>query len=181
MVGQMCEKFVSNLARSLSCPQSYARFKMADKAIKTSKTNTIQYNFWEVCNRFRYVGTSRYPLEIGLQDHSNIAALIYADISLWRSRLKAINAEINEAQTESYNDIADGARIKGWLLIGKGLRHIPGIQLIEGRAKEDIRWDELQNEGGFMRGLAFWTIVVTVAVLLGIGRKFFAHRYRMKS
>ncbi|KAH8099276.1 hypothetical protein BXZ70DRAFT_289357 [Cristinia sonorae] len=101
-------------------------------------------------------------------DHDDLGH-IYADISLWRSRLKAINDEINEAQTESYNDIADGARIKGWLLIGKGLRHIPGIQLIEGRAKEDIRWDELQNEGGFMRGLAFWTIVVTVAILLGIG------------
>ena len=83
MVGQMCEKFVSNLARFLSCPQSYARFKMADKAIKTSKTNTIQYNFWEVCNRFQYVETFCYPLEIGLQDHTNIAALIYADISLW--------------------------------------------------------------------------------------------------
>ncbi|THH33123.1 hypothetical protein EUX98_g1076 [Antrodiella citrinella] len=101
-------------------------------------------------------------------DHEDLGH-IYSDISLWRSKLKAINYEINEAQTESYNDIADGARIKGWLLIGKGLRHIPGIQLIDGRAKEDIRWDELQNEGGFMRGLAFWTIVVMVAFLLGAG------------
>ena len=104
-------------------------------------------------------------------DHDDLGH-IYADISLWRSKLKAINNEINEAQTESYNDIADGARIKGWLVIGKGIRHIPGIQLIEGRAKEDIRWDELQNEGGFMRGLAFWTIVVTVALRLGVGCKF---------
>ena len=103
-------------------------------------------------------------------DHEDLGH-IYADISLWRSRLKAINTEINEAQTESYNDIADGARIKGWLLIGRGLRHIPGVRLIEGRAKEDIRWDEIQNEGGFIRGVAFWTIVITVAMLLGIGCK----------
>ncbi|TCD68080.1 hypothetical protein EIP91_011533 [Steccherinum ochraceum] len=100
-------------------------------------------------------------------DHDDLG-LIYADISVWRSRLKAINNEIHEAQTENYNEIADGAGIKGWLLIGKGLRHIPGMQLIEGRAKEDIRWDELQSEGGFMRGLAFWTIVVTVALLLAV-------------
>ncbi|KAK7680542.1 hypothetical protein QCA50_016323 [Cerrena zonata] len=92
---------------------------------------------------------------------------IYGDISIWRSRLKQINTEIEDIQREGYNEIADGVRIKGWLLVGKGLRHIPGLQLIEGRAKEDIRWDELQNEGGFLRGLSFWTIVITVVILLG--------------
>ena len=32
-----------------------------------------------------------------------------------------------------------------------------------------IRWDELQNEGTFVRSLAFWSIVCTVGLLLGIG------------
>lgn len=105
-------------------------------------------------------------------DHDALG-VIYADISLWRSKLKAVNAEIADAQRESYNDIADGARIKGWLMVGRGLRHIPNIQLIEGRAKEDIRWDELQNEGGFIRSLAFWTIVVMIAIMLGFGRTSF--------
>ncbi|KAG6873836.1 hypothetical protein C0995_010448 [Termitomyces sp. Mi166 len=94
---------------------------------------------------------------------------VYADITQWRSRLKAINTEIAEAQNESYNDIADGARIKGWLMVGRGLRHIPGIQLIEGRAKEDIRWDVLQNERSPLDVLVFWAIVVIVIVLLGVG------------
>ncbi|KNZ80609.1 hypothetical protein J132_04851 [Termitomyces sp. J132] len=94
---------------------------------------------------------------------------VYADITQWRSRLKAINTEIAEAQNESYNNIADGARIKGWLMVGRGLRHISGIQLIEGRAKEDIRWDVLQNERSPLDVLVFWAIVVIVTVLLAAG------------
>ncbi|OCH87483.1 hypothetical protein OBBRIDRAFT_736098 [Obba rivulosa] len=101
-------------------------------------------------------------------DHETLGS-IYADINLWRSKLKGINAEISELQRETYNDIADGVRIKGWLLVGRGLRYIPGIQLIEGRAKEDIRWDQLQNEGSPMRTVAFWTAVVTVSIMLGVG------------
>ncbi|KAG6919045.1 hypothetical protein DXG01_009755 [Tephrocybe rancida] len=94
---------------------------------------------------------------------------VYADITQWRSKLKAINAEISEAQSESYNDIADGARIKGWLMVGRGLRYIPGMQLIEGRAKEDIRWDVLQNERSPLDAAVFWAIVVIVIVLLAAG------------
>ncbi|KAH9835893.1 uncharacterized protein C8Q71DRAFT_870275, partial [Rhodofomes roseus] len=100
-------------------------------------------------------------------DHARLGA-IYADINQWRTKLKAINLEISEVQTESYNDIADGARIKGWLMIGRGLRHITGIQLIEGRAKEDIRWDELQNEGSTLRSIGFWTAVVTFSIVLAV-------------
>ena len=103
-------------------------------------------------------------------DHDDLGR-IYSDINMWRVRLKVINNEIGEIQRECYNDIADGARIKGWLMVGRGLRFIPGIQLIEGRAKEDIRWDELQNEGGTLRTLAYWIIVVTVGILLGVCRE----------
>ncbi|KAI0962461.1 hypothetical protein AcV7_001301 [Taiwanofungus camphoratus] len=106
-------------------------------------------------------------------DHDTLST-IYADINLWRSKLKVINAEISEVQHECYNDIADGARIKGWLMIGRGLRFIPGVQLIEGRAKEDIRWDELQNEGGPLRSVAFWIIAITTAIMLGVVLSAFA-------
>ncbi|EED80495.1 predicted protein, partial [Postia placenta Mad-698-R] len=100
-------------------------------------------------------------------NHDQLGA-IYADISLWRSKLKIINAEIAEVQSECYKDIADGARIKGWLMIGRGLRFVRGIQLIEGRAKEDIRWDELQSENNSMRTVGFWTAAITIAVMLAI-------------
>lgn len=94
---------------------------------------------------------------------------VYEDITQWRSRLKAINAEIADAQRESYNDIADGARIKGWLMVGRGLRFIPGIQLIEGRAKEDIRWDVLQTERSWMDSAVLWAVVGVVLVMLAAG------------
>ncbi|RPD82440.1 hypothetical protein L226DRAFT_528605 [Lentinus tigrinus ALCF2SS1-7] len=94
---------------------------------------------------------------------------IYADINHWRWKLKVINAEIAEVQRESYNDIADGARIKGWLMIGRGLRYLPGVQLIEGRAKEDIRWDELQNHDDWFRKVVWWLAVIMVGVFLAVG------------
>jgi hypothetical protein len=96
---------------------------------------------------------------------------VYAEITQWRTKLKIINAEIMEAQRECYNDIADGARIKGWLMVGRGLRHIPGAQLIEGRAKEDIRWDVLQNERSFLDTAVLWAVLAVVVVLLAAGRK----------
>lgn len=101
-------------------------------------------------------------------DHDDLGH-IYVDINTWRAKLKSINDEIADVQRESYNDIADGIRVKGWLLIGRGLRYVPGVQLIEGRAKEDIRWDELQNEGNGLRTAMFWLLVVIVGLGLGIG------------
>ncbi|KAJ4485701.1 hypothetical protein J3R30DRAFT_3655075 [Lentinula aciculospora] len=95
---------------------------------------------------------------------------IYSSITEWRSKLKAINLEISNAQRDSYNDIADGARIKGWLLVGRGLRHIPGIELIEGRAKEDIRWDVLQNERTMLDSSAMWACTILAAIVLATGR-----------
>ncbi|TFK56751.1 hypothetical protein OE88DRAFT_1650202 [Heliocybe sulcata] len=101
-------------------------------------------------------------------DHDSLGA-IYADISRWRTQLKAINQEIAEAQREAYNDIADGSRIKGWLLVGRGLRFIPGAELIEGRAKEDIRWDELQHEMNFGGRVIAWTVIGITTIILAVG------------
>jgi hypothetical protein len=101
-------------------------------------------------------------------NHNDLGS-VYGDISQWRSKLKAINAEIEEAQRNGYNDIALGANIKGWLMVGRGLRFIPGAQLIEGRAKEDVRWDVLQNERSTLDSVVVWTIIVIVIVLLAAG------------
>ncbi|KXN88932.1 hypothetical protein AN958_06803 [Leucoagaricus sp. SymC.cos] len=94
---------------------------------------------------------------------------VYEDITHWRSQLKAINAQIMDAQRQSYDDIAEGRNIRGWLIIGRGLRHISGVQIIEGRAKEDIRWDVLQNERNLLDKMVLWTVVCIIAVLLGAG------------
>lgn len=109
------------------------------------------------------------PLDgLGFEDLGHV----YAEITQWRSRLKVINAEIAEAQRESYNDIASGTAINGWLMIGRGLRFIPGIQIIEGRAKEDIRWDVLQHERSFLDLAVMWTVIIVVIVILAAACKF---------
>lgn len=94
---------------------------------------------------------------------------IYSDITEWRSKLKDINAEISTAQYSCYADIAEGARIKGWLMVGRGLRHIPGIQIIEGRAKEDIRWDILQNERTSLDTWVMSATIIIAVILLAAG------------
>ena len=99
--------------------------------------------------------------------------VIYADIRRWRSALKRINREIADAQEQGFQDIAEGHNIKGWVLVGRGLRFLPGVQMIEGRTKEDIRWEELQVQGGFWSQAVFWAMVVIIGVLLGVGCKFF--------
>jgi hypothetical protein len=99
---------------------------------------------------------------------------VYAEIRTWRSRLKTINEDIRLAQEHGYQDIADGTGVKGWLLIGRGLRFLPGIQLIEGRAKEDVRWDILQQGGSDpLSQVSFWIVVVAIAVTLLVGRECF--------
>jgi calcium permeable stress-gated cation channel len=100
---------------------------------------------------------------------------VYAEIRIWRTRLKTVNEDIRIAQEEGYKAMVEGVHVKGWLLTGRGLRFLPGIQLIEGRAKEDVRWDVLQMGGGdAMNKVAFWTVVVVIAASLLLGREFFS-------
>ena len=96
---------------------------------------------------------------------------VYTDITQWRSRLKIINAEIAETQHNSYDDIASGTNITGWLLVGRGLRFIPGVELIEGRAKEDIRWDVLQNERSLLDSIVMWTVIIAVIIAMAAACK----------
>jgi len=103
-------------------------------------------------------------------DHDALGA-IYANIRHWRGELKAINREIAEVQESTFQDIAEGRNIKGWILVGKGLRFLPGVEMIEGRSKEDIRWDELQRGGGVWSDIAFWVAVCMIGMLLGVGRE----------
>ena len=82
-----------------------------------------------------------------------------------------INVEISEAQNQSYTDIAHGTNINGWLMVGRGLRFIPGAQMIEGRAKEDIRWDVLQNERSWLDATVLWAVIIATMVILAAACK----------
>ncbi|KAL0068549.1 hypothetical protein AAF712_004264 [Marasmius tenuissimus] len=94
---------------------------------------------------------------------------IYSDIAVWRTKLKQINADIADAQRDCYNDIAEGVRIKGWLFVGQGLRHIPKMQIIEGRSKDDVRWDILQNERTTLDHFVYYGVLIVTGVLLAAG------------
>ena len=113
-----------------------------------------------------------YRRPISGLEHVQLGA-IYADIRRWRGALKRSNREIADEQERGFQDIADGRGIKGWILVGRGLRFLPGVQMIEGRTKEDIRWEELQVQGGVWSEVVFWIMVFIIGVLLGVGRKLF--------
>lgn len=98
--------------------------------------------------------------------HEQLTA-IYDDIRHWRSSLKVANKEIADLQNDIYTNIADGNRITGWLLCGRGIRFIPGIKMIEGRSKNDIKWHELQREGNHLSELGFWVTTTMVSALVG--------------
>ncbi|KAK7055165.1 MPN domain-containing protein [Favolaschia claudopus] len=79
---------------------------------------------------------------------------VYSDITQWRSRLKAINAEIGETQTTGGFEVSS---------------FINGVEIIEGMAKEDVRWDVLQNERGRLDSIVLWCLLGVAAVLLAAG------------
>lgn len=97
--------------------------------------------------------------------HEQLGTL-YGEIRYWRTQLKALNIEVAEEQQSMYEDIAQGINMRGWLLLGRGVRFIPGVRMIEGRSKDDIRWDDLQNESGRIGTVGFWVIVGVVCVVL---------------
>ncbi|KAG9123087.1 hypothetical protein FRC07_000242 [Ceratobasidium sp. 392] len=100
-------------------------------------------------------------------DHTGLA-LIYDGIREWRSELKGLNAAITEAQQEAFNAIAEGQHVKGWLIVGRNVRYLSGVQPIEGRAKADVRWRELQKQGGVWSDIMYWVMIAMVAVFLAV-------------
>ena len=98
--------------------------------------------------------------------HHEQLGTLYSEIRYWRTQLKALNIEVNEEQRSMYEDIANGVNLRGWLLLGRGVRFIPGVRMIEGRSKDDIRWEDLQHESGRIGTVGFWVIVVVVCIVL---------------
>ncbi|KAG9103614.1 hypothetical protein FRC06_009388, partial [Ceratobasidium sp. 370] len=75
---------------------------------------------------------------------------------------------IADSQHEAFTAIAEGQHVKGWLLVGRNVRYLAGVQPIEGRAKADVRWRELQEQGGVWSDIRYWLIVAMVAILLAV-------------
>ncbi|ORY61189.1 hypothetical protein BCR35DRAFT_197141 [Leucosporidium creatinivorum] len=96
-------------------------------------------------------------------------AQLYATLRAKRSELRRKNAEIAELQTVAIAEIAEGkGRVTGFVLVGRRVGMLSGAEKIEGKTKEDLRW-ELLYQGGRRGGeLRFWARVGALAVLMCI-------------
>ncbi|WVW78796.1 hypothetical protein I302_100758 [Kwoniella bestiolae CBS 10118] len=68
----------------------------------------------------------------------------YAAIRETRARFKELNMEIDTMQKQKFAEIASTSPksdIKGWVVVGKGVRWLPHAELIEGYTREDILWE----------------------------------------
>ena len=107
------------------------------------------------------------------QRHHRHLRSLYNRIKFWRQHLKALNGEVETEQQRIYFNIKNGISVRGWLLVGRGIRLFPGIRMIPGRSKDDVRWRELQNNGGNISRMYFWVMVIAVSLVLAISRMFF--------
>ncbi|WVQ68925.1 uncharacterized protein L199_007134 [Kwoniella botswanensis] len=93
----------------------------------------------------------------------------YATIRGTRARFKELNMEIEGMQKQKFAEIASTtAGIKGWIIVGKGVRWLPHAELIEGCTKEDILW---QNAGAPTRKKdqrTFWLKVLLSGGVMSI-------------
>ncbi|KAH8923150.1 hypothetical protein BT69DRAFT_1334099 [Atractiella rhizophila] len=79
---------------------------------------------------------------------------LYNTIRRLRSQLKRLNPEIQELQRQVATDLEEGKDVCGWVLVGKGLRHLQGIQMVEGSSREDIVYQSLDHPS--FGPLGFW-------------------------
>ena len=157
-----------NLARPRQRPAIYSADRRETFAMRPRIQET--QNEGEVPLHLRVQAQGPFVRPLSGVDHDYLGA-VYAEIGEWRTRLKQINVEISEAQNGCYNDIADGVRVRGWLITGRRVRFLPGIEMIEGRSKDDVLWDELQRPGRLEKKVTYWSFVGMVTILLGAGRE----------
>ena len=107
------------------------------------------------------------------QRHHPYLKSIYDQIKNWRQHFKAMNDNVETEQQRIYFNIRNGISVRGWLLVGRGIHFLPGIRMIPGRSKDDVRWRELQNNGGNISRIYFWVVATAVSLVLAIIRMFF--------
>ncbi|WRT65103.1 uncharacterized protein IL334_002045 [Kwoniella shivajii] len=91
----------------------------------------------------------------------------YTAIRESRARFKELNVEIDEMQKSKFAEVGSSGKVKGWIIVGKGVKWLPSAEIIEGYTKEDILWDNT----GMKRGndeLWFWVKICAVGVGLGM-------------
>ena len=86
----------------------------------------------------------------------------YNDVKEFRTRLKALNVEVEQCQQKAFGQVAQG-RVKGWMVVGKNMRFLPFAQVVEGRTKEDVLWNNVGRQSGEMW---FWIKIGCIGLVL---------------
>ncbi|WWD00248.1 hypothetical protein V866_007157 [Kwoniella sp. B9012] len=93
----------------------------------------------------------------------------YASIRETRARFKELNMEIEGMQKQKFAEIASTtADIKGWIVVGKGVRWLPNAELIEGYTKEDILWQKAGAPTRKKDQRTFWLKVLLLGGVMSI-------------
>ena len=90
----------------------------------------------------------------------------YADIREYRIHLRHLNTQVVEMQAGSFENMMAGRKILGYILIGRGVSKIPGSVPIEGMAREDVDWNELESVPN-ARSL-FWVESISAMLIAAI-------------
>jgi hypothetical protein len=107
------------------------------------------------------------PPSAGLQAERNRHEEFDAEIAACRTEFKALNAEIEVLQQDTFSGISSGQAVMGWIVVGTGVEWLPHAESIEGRTKEDILWDNVERSNGERRYLAKVALVGFVLFILG--------------
>lgn len=73
--------------------------------------------------------------------------------------------QVEALQLVAMRSAATGADTVGWVIVGRGVRFIPGGTRIEGCTIEDIDW---RNVGARAGGTRFWARIAILGVILGL-------------
>ena len=104
-----------------------------------------------------------------IRPHSGVSPLDvgshYQDIKRFRPILLDLNRETAALQGDTYEDMARGEGIVGFLVVGQNL-HFHRGKLVNGTSREAILWQRLQRPNGSR--FAFWTVtsIITVAACI---------------
>lgn len=73
------------------------------------------------------------------------------DVGAYRTQFKTLNEEISILQQDTFSSISRADPMLGWILVGRGVEHLRGAKVIEGRTRQDILWANLDRPNGEKR------------------------------
>jgi hypothetical protein len=79
--------------------------------------------------------------------------------------LKELNERVKAMQEDAFARAAAGEDVRGWVVVGRGMRYLRGAQVIEGRTVEDVRWETVgqpRKMGAFLLKTILLGVLLTI-------------------